>query len=464
MGLIQTVSVHATFATLLTLTTKRGRYILIEDKLVELDELSTHINPKATLYLSIEQDDEIDEKVFLSNLIKNPKVIRTTLAHKLSEKHTNSELLFNYHPIGINEHDETIEYQIDATVLHSYQKSLELVKHFSHIKRASTFKFSLLALCNATIDEKSYICVYTQANTIMLLAITDREILFSRTTTIVVENMEDRQRSMVDDINRTIAYVNQQYRDVRFSTIAVSGSLSLDDDTMMHLFMLSRIPICILYPNTLISGLQNEMSHHYILSIGALYIDKSHQYIPPFIKGERTYSFGVEIVFLLSSVIFFITTYFALEAYENFNATLDEYDSIKTRLVRTVKNTDTYSYSNLERSYNLLQIGQKHLKNDPRDILIALEPLINLQKPSAFSWETKEKAPNFTLKFSKSFSTLQELYQFEKEFLTLYSDANKSIPLSYQPRHNYKTLTFETTIASLVKKKTPPPRRRRRRH
>ena len=463
MGLIQSISIHSTFATLLTLTTKRGRYLLLEDKLLELDELREHINPKATLYLSIEHEDEIEDSIALASVISNPKVIRTTLAHKLSQKYPNRALLFNYHQIDTNEHDETITYQIDAINLDSYQKSLQHLKEYAHIKRASTFKFSLLALCNASIKESNYICVYTQSNTIILLAIANKEILFSRTTTIVVDDIEDRQRSMVDDINRTIAYVNQQYREVQFSTIVIGGSLSIDDETMMHLFMLSRMPICVLYPNTLIAGLHNELSHHYILSIGALYLDKQHQYIPPFIKAEREFSFGVEALFLLSTAIFVITSYFTLEAYEDFTSTLDEYETIKTRLIKSVKSTDTYSYSDLQRSYNLLQIGQKHLKDDPRDLLIALEPLIQLQRPLAYRWQRDDNGFSFTLTIKRSFTTLEELYSFEKEFLTKFNDINKSTPLLYQPRHNYATLTFEATIHSPLKKKAPQPRRRRRR-
>jgi hypothetical protein len=464
MGYINAVYIQNDFASVLSIKKRRKSYHVLSDELVDINELSKYLKKKNNIFLSLEEEELIDEKVTLSSLIKNDNVIRSSILHKLRDSLNNQPILFNYSKISYDKHDETITYQVDGVYEKKYLQTLTHVGEIDKIREATTSRFTLFGISKECIKTESFISVYTQANKVIVLAIHDNKLIFSRTSTVLVDTLSERQMAIVDEINRTVAYIHQQFREIKFTLIALSGSMSIDDIVPEHLYMLTQLPITVLYPNSFISGLENEKLQHYILALGTLFIPKELIFLPLNILQARQYSLLVQIILILSFITLIVSSFFTFESYTNYDNALNNYETIKNRLIRTVRNTDTYSQEELQKSWNHLQIAEKYLQYNPIDFILALKKLILIQEPSSLHWSLKDTTTNANISFEKSFQSLDALHQFEMQFNNIFNEINSTLSLKLSNKSDYKKLFFHNVIE--IKKSTKvhktPSRRRRR--
>ncbi len=463
MGLINAVYVQDDFASVLSIKKKRKSYHVVDSELLDTGSLKEYLKKRGSFYVSVEEDELIDEKITLSSLIKNDNVIRSSILHKLQESLNRQSILFSYKLISHEQHDEKNTYQVDGVYENGYIKSLQSVGKIDDIQNATASRFALFAIAKECIKDDSYFCVYTQANRVMVLAIHNEELIFSRSSTILVENANERQMAIVDEINRTIAYIHQQFRDITFSLIALSGSMSIDDIVPEHLHMLTQLPISVLYPNSFIKGLENEMLQHYILALGALFIPKDLVFLPADILGARQYSMVLQTMLFLSVVALAVSSFFTSQSFTNYSDELDRYESIKNRLIRTVRNTDTYSKQDLQKSWNHLQIAEKYLQYNPLDLMISIKPLTKFIKPTSWKWRLENSYPQTEIEFEKSFKSLDTMYKFEKQFNKIYNDINKSLTITLNNKSDYKKMIFKNILEIKKEKKRPQRASRRRR-
>jgi len=270
--------------------------------------------------------------------------------------------------------------------------------------------------------------------------------------------------TIVDEINQTIAYITQQFRHVKFATLLMSGSLVFDDVLSEHLLLSLNMPIAVLYPNTFVKGLVNEEPQSYITVLGGCFVDKKEQFLPQKILSLRTYNKFIVGLSSFAILSLFLTTSVTFDDYTNYSDSLDRYDSIKAKLLRTVKNTDTYSLDELEMSWKHLQNAEKFLNYRPHDALIKFKPLIDLVVPRNYAFKSKDsKSQSYSLEFTKKFQTLGELHSFEKMFLEKFNEINKKKKLKYTDKTNYSNMTFSVIIAKPEEAKPKGFQRRRRR-
>ncbi len=463
MGYINALYIQNEFASIVSIKKKRKSYLIDSAELLDINELPIYLKGKDNFYISTEEDELIDEKVTISNLIKNDKVIRSSILHKLRDTLNSKNILFNYTKISQDKHNETTIYQVDGVYENKYITTLKYIDKLNKIREASASKFAFFGLSKECIKTKSYISVYTQANKVMVLAISDKKLIFSRTSTILVDKIDDRQMAMVDEINRSVAYIHQQFRDIKFTLIALSGSMSIDDIVPEHLHMLTQLPITVLYPNSFIFGLENEKLQHFILAIGSLFIPKEHIFLPKSILQIRQYSLSINLMLITSILLLLGSSFFAYESYVNYDNSLNSYETIKSRLIRTVKQTDTYSQKELQKSWNHLQIAEKYLQYNPKDFVLALKPLINLLKPTSWSWTLKDSYPQAQISFEKSFKSLDALHQFELHFNKIYKDINTSNKIKLNNQSDYKKMYFHNIVTIKKESKKPYQASRRRR-
>jgi hypothetical protein len=465
------ISIGERFVNILYIEKKKARYEVISDHIVDISEVSKFLQNKSNFYIVIDVDESIDDTVVVPSVIKKDTVLRSYILKKFKNSLVTKQLLLNYHKISHDAEESTITYKVDAIVEKTYVEKLNLIKDWLEIKSVSINKFSLLNIsrkCYTNVDGFGYFSIYTHKNFITVLAIDDNgNLIFERSSNIKPDTPEMLQLTMVEEINQTISYVKQQFRNVEFSTILISGSMALDDIVAEHLLLSSNLSIAVIYPNTFISGLRNEEPQHYIITLGSFLIKKQEQFLPNKIFSLREYKFITTFLMIISFSVLFITAYFTYEKYIDYSDELERYDNIKSRLIRMVRETDTYSQKDLEISWKHLQIAERFLKDSPTDYLLKLKPLIELVKPKKYRYNNqKQDIPDLEIDFEKKFISLSKLHQFEKNFFDSYNKINKDKSLNYKDKTNYKDMVFFVSISnkkSTKKAKHMSHRRRRKR-
>ncbi len=463
MSKFYSLSIDNDYVSILDIESDKKSFTLLDEQVLEIAELEAFLETKKSVYFSCDQEFIIDEQVKVPAVIKNKSTIKNYILHHFKKANPLKQILFNYKALSKQSDEENTIFQVDGVDEIEYSKSLQVIKNWEKIKSASLSKFALLAISNQCIDEKAYISVYTSGKKILILAIHEKKILFSRSNIISSPTPESLQLDMTAEINQTISYIQQQYRDIKFTAIVLSGQMAIDDRIAEQLLMLNTLPICILYPNYLVKNIQQEEGHSHILSIGNLFIPKEYQFFPTSLLGLKQFKLVSNILLTLSTLIFLTVSYFTLDEYSRYSDLLDSYKTIKNRLLNTVKRTKTLSQDELDKSLNHLNIAEKHLKDHPSDIAILLKPLISLLKPISWEWNHTDAMLSLDVKFEKDFTTLSDLHDFEMQFNTLFDDINTTLILSNIPTTNYKKLHYKTEVKIISPKKNEAANSHRRR-
>ncbi|MBT5934274.1 hypothetical protein [Sulfurimonas sp.] len=433
---------------------KNGKqFSIINQQIIDLSELSEFLKNKKSYYLSIEQDEDVVEKITIESLINNESVIRSLILMQLHEVDINKKLIFNYVPLPKNINDETTTYLIDGVFEDNYLSVLELIKNLNELKSASTNKFSLLGISCECIKDETFFSVHTQANKITIIAIHKQAIIFSREHRITADNAELRELNLVEGITQSIAYAQQQFREINFSIIALSGSIVIDEIMVEHICMSSELGVTVLYPNTFIQGFEYEEAQEHIFAIGSWFIPKKYQFLPTSVLAHKQYNI-ISKVLLTASIIFVLISFFyTYEKYSSYADSLQNYEIIKDKLNKTANKTHTYSIEELHSSLKYIQIVEQYLKYHPLDLILTLKPLIELLKPQELQWQYLDKSLELNVKFKHSFRSLKDLYRFEKLFFNKFEDINSTFSSTYKNNTDYSKMNFDTTLTIESSKK-----------
>ncbi len=462
MNKLCAVDIQENYAVVLDVEKKDSSYSVIRHDAVDLSELPLFIKNKKNIFLNIEQSDIVDDKISLESVITSDNVIRSIISRKLRESNSKEQTLFNYHRLPKNKNDEKTQYQIDGVYEERYLQPFGLIDNLIEIKSATISKFSLLGISNECIKEESYFSIHTQSNKITMIAVHKNSLIFSRLNTIVASNAEMRKINLVEEITQTIAYVQQSFRDVKFSVAALSGSLAVDDVIVEHIHMMSQLGIAVLYPNTFIKGLEGEEAHQYIFSLGSWYVPKKSQFMPASVLGLKQYSISSKIAFALSAVLALVGSYLAYDSFVLYSDLLQEHERVKGRLNSLSHKTDTHPIEKLDESLKYMQMSEKYLEHHPLDIILSIKPLILLQKPDELQWSYLNDDLKLSATFKRQFETLGELYEFEKLFFGKFEDINSTFTSKYLVKTDYKKMDFDTTV-TIEKVKAEPEKIEQRR-
>ncbi len=460
------INIQNEYATLLFVKKGKNSFDVVSHDVLELSELPSFLEKKKSFYVTLEQNETIDEKISIEQLIKSDNVIRHLILKKLHDANIKGDVLFNYHALPKNENDEKITYQVDGVFEEEYVQALSPIGAQQEIKSATTNKFALFGLSCECIKERSYFSIHTQSNKITTIAIHENELLFSRVNTIVADNAEIRKYNLVQEITQTISYVQQHFREIKFSAVVLSGTLSIDDMITEHIFMSSNLPIAVLYPNSFISGFEAEEAQHYIYALGSFFVPPKSQFLPQQVLAKKQYLLVSNVLLALSSAALFVATFFAYEQLDSYMQALENYDSAKTKLQRAIHTTSTHSLQDLQQSLSYLEMQEAYMQHHPVDLLSALKELVLLQKPHDVKWNHLDTSAKLEVGFRRSFATLKELYSFEKEFFAKMNALDSTLTKVHQSKTDYTKLLFDLTLTLESGKKAEPPKpqmRRRRR-
>jgi len=440
------IDIQNSNATVLDVEKKDNVYLVTHHENVEIDKLPQFTKSKKNLFLNIEQDEIIDEKISVDSIVTNDNVIKSIIATKLRESNLKKEILFNYHQLPKTQNEKKVFYQVDGVYVEKYLDSLSLIENPVKIKSATISKFSLLALSNECINDESYFSIHLQSNKLTIIAVHKKSPIYSRITTLDMSDATMKEAKLVEQIVQTIAYVEQSFRDINFSIVALSGSLALDDSIAEHINIVSRPRVSVLYPNTFIKGLKAKEAHRFIFALGSLFVSKKLQFIPTSILGLKQYSMGSKIAFALSTLLAIVGIYFAYDRFVLYSDLFKEHEALVGKLNYLFTQIDTYPIEKLNRSLRHIQMNKKYLAHHPIDILSSLKPLLSLQKPQELQWSYKDDDLKFSATFKRQFESLKELYEFERLFFDRFEDINTTFTKSYLVKIDYKRMDFDTTV------------------
>ncbi|HUH42493.1 MAG TPA: hypothetical protein VLZ29_05210 [Sulfurimonas sp.] len=446
MKRLYTINIQNSYVAILSLDKQDDIFYVRKHHIIEPDKLFKFLKSKKSYYLSIEQDEVIDEKISIKSIIKSDSVIKNLILRQLYENKHTQKNIFNYYPVSKNQKDEQIIYQIDGVHEKNYLSQFNLIPKWDEIKSATINKFSLLGISSQCIKEKSYFSIHIQSNKITTIAVNDNVLVFSRVNIILSEDIQDKKINLVEEIVQTITYAQQQFREIDFSLIAISGSIFTDDVMIEHIYMSSGLSVSSLYPNTFIKGLENEKLQEYIFSIGSLFVTKKYQFIPKLIHGVKQYAFASKFLLWLSICFILIGSLFAYEKFTLYYESLQKYEQNKSILDKATISTDIYSIEELDKSLKYLQMSQKYMKHHPIDMILDIKHLIELQKPQELIWSYDDKNLKLSATFKRSFSTLKELYMFEKDFFDEVKDINSTLNYQYLIKSDYEKMEFHTIV------------------
>jgi len=452
MSKFYSISVVNGYVFILYLKKNSNNLSILDSEEIEVSELASFIKDKKNLTISVLQKFEFSENIKVPIAIAKSRNIKNYLLYKIKESSPNIDVLFNFHKLPKQNDEENISYNIEAVDEKAYLDALDFVDDFSKIKSSTTSKFALLSLANQCIHEERYICVYTTATRIIVLAVEQQELIFSRTIVVELSSRETMQMDITEHITQTVSYINNQFRDIEFKTLVLSGSIAFDDIIPQHIVMFNNLNISVLYPNTFIKNINAEESQKHILSLGTALVSKSNQFLPKLILGIRQFNIAAAVGLVLSLILVFCMFYFTFNEYEKYTNLSSQNEVLKTKYSKVLSQTKMLPQKELEKYVNHISMVDKYLKNTPVNTLAILKPLIELSKPSKFEYKDENGLIYFKIDFEKSFEELINLYKFEKEFNKRLKDINSSTKINKNVIIDYKKLIYKVQLNTLSKK------------
>jgi len=456
------ISIINEYAYILFLSEKNDKLTVIETLEIELSELSAFVKNKKNLHISVENIFEFSQNIKVPATITNSKNIKNYILYKIKEINPDRDVLFNFKKLPKQNDEENIIYSVEAIDENSYIASLSFVTDFSKITSATTNKFALLSLSNRCIDEDNYICVHANATTVTVLAIEQKELIFSRATLIDSSDAQAIQINIAENITQTLSYISNQFRDIQFKTLALSGSIALDDVITQHILMLNNLNISILYPNSFVQNIDAEESQAHILSLGAYLVEKTNQFLPKKLLALRQFNFTSSIFLALSGALLFVMLYFVFDAYIKYTDLTTKNEVLKSRYLNLFSKTKMLPEKELKKYTNHISMVKKYLKNSPVDTALILKPLIELDKPTEFDYKDENGIVSFKLVFEKHFKELKNLYKFEKEFNSKFRNINTIIKIEKKTTIDYEKMIYKTNINTVDKSSIHVKKRKRR--
>ncbi len=462
MAKFYSISVVHGYAFILYLEQKNKSITVLDRQEIDYDELAAYCKNKKNLHISVEQKFEFSENIQVPVAIATSRNVKNYLFYKVKEANPNMDVLFNFKKLPKQNDEENITYTVEALDKKAYLEALSFVDDFSKIKSATTSKFSLLSLANKCINAEYYICVYTHATTVLVLAVEQKELIFSRVTTIELQAPETMQMDIAENITQTISYISNQFRDVKFQTLVLSGSIALDDVIAQHIAMFNNLNISILYPKTFIQNINAEESQEHILSLGSALVEKPNQFLPKLILGIQQFNIIATVGIVLSSILLSFMIYFTFTRYEDYSNLIQQNKVLKNRYLSTLSHTKMLPKEELKKYKYNIYMTKTYLKESFIDKIIELKPLISLEKPSNFEYKNEKGSISLKVSFEKKFGELVNLYKFEKEFDSRFNAIKEKLKITKKTTVDYKQLLYKTEITT-IKEKLVNQRQRARR-
>lgn len=457
MKKLSIVRFHDRQATLLDIHEEKGVYtflppIVIEDR----DQLSPYLSNRSHILTYFSPQDDIEESVILPSVIKNEATILKTLTVKLHDDRLITEsLVLNKVNETSDPTGESTQHQFEGLYEQQIFEAIAPISQWEHLDAVTSEAHALFSISEAMFKNKSYLSVYTQENKNLIVAISNGTLLFSRIGELQSSDEIEKVTEQISDINRTVAYAHQQYREAEFEFIAISGNIADGEMATIQLQAMTGLRVTVMAPTLMVRGLQTHTAQHHILDIGMLYLPPNRNFLPKRVKAIKEFNIGTKVSLLMGIFILSIGLYFSFTAYNDYRTSIDHYHATRSQLEQTLQRTKTLHSYELQKILALMN-SSSDIDHHFVDSMILFDDLLKLIKPNETTYHHTPEGGVLRLDFSKKYSTLRELYLFEKAFKRA-MDAIKPHNITITPvyKTDYSTLTFAATITSGIVQNGP---------
>lgn len=459
------VRVHDDFTSIIDVQSQRKTITFSPPTIFhEPFEIAHYLKNKKKIYLLFTTDNSIEESITLPSLIKNEATLRTAILTKIQDDdRIHEKLILNKFYSSLDATGESATHRYEGLYEKEVLEAIAPIPHLEYLSRISITPFALFSVAESIFNTKSYLCVYAQETKNLIVAVSNGVLLFNRIGELQSTDEIERIMEQINDINRTVAYAHQQYREAKFEFIAICGSIAGSEIAPMQLQASTGLKITAIDPTLLVKGLETHTAQDYLLEIGMLTLQKSMNFLPDRVMAAREFHVGSFIAMAIAFLFMLLGLYQGLDAYNNYQESLDEYGRLQTQLTQTLRQTNTLDEAQLSEITAQLK-STTPLHHHFIDDMIIFDPLLKLLKPSSLSFEENQGKGKVVINFKQEFKTLLELYLFEKEFkkiVTSLKPPSSTITPTY--KSDYNLLSFEATLSMGESEKAPLPRRRGRR-
>ena len=444
MSSFSIVRLHDEFTSIIEVKSSGKRYLFSPPKhFTQPYEVTQFLASKTKIYLVFSSDNILEESITLPSIVKNEATIQRAL---LSKIHEYSASLRKAHFKQTLHHTSMHQKRV---LIHRYEGLTEKevlsqiapVANLEYLRRISVERYALFSLAQYAFKGKSYLCVYTEEKRNLIVAVHKDTLLFSRIGFIQSDDETEKIMEQISDINRTVAYAHQQYREAKFEFIAICGSIADGEIVPMQLHASTGLSVSVLAPTLIVDGLEPNMAQNSVLEIGMLFLDKTMNFVPDSVKAAREFYLGSVFSIMFAFLFMLFGLFQSHDAYELYQSSLDEYDIVESTLYRTLSSTNTLDDKQLQEIIAQLK-SSTPLHHHLIDDLILFDNVLKLVKPQAVNFT---EGGELVLDFKHQCKTLMELYLFEKNFRHEVSTV-KGIPPVATYKTDYNALSFEATL------------------
>ncbi|MDD5716549.1 MAG: hypothetical protein PHW64_02000 [Sulfuricurvum sp.] len=443
------VRIHDDIISIIDVKYEKKRYRFSAQKsYTDITLAALALKKKKAIRLLFPTEDIVEESITLPSVVKNEHTLRNALLVKLNdERHISEKLLLNKLHTSLDATQESATHQFEGLYEKEVLSALEPVAHLENVTHITAERYALLALAEFAFQNQSYLCVFTQEKNNLIVAVDRGVLLFSRIGILQEEDEVERVMEQIHDINRTVAYAHQQYREAKFSFIAICGTIADGEMAPIQLHAMTGLNVTVLAPGLFVKGVDNATAQKFILEIGMLYLNPSMNFIPDTVKASRQFYLGSMIAASVALVFFLLSLYQSIDEYRNYSDILEQYDTVQNDLMQTLRHTTSLPDPQLRALRAQLE-SSTSLQHHVIDDILPFEPLWALHKPANLHFDERGGAGILTMDFKKECKTLLELYQFEKEFKRLLAKVTLEVPtLQATYKTNYESLSFESSLA-----------------
>ncbi len=441
MDSITIVRIHDAFTSITEVQKKRKEYSFSPPKhLTEPYEIAHYLASKKKIYLLFSSDTIIEESITLPSVIKNEATLLGALIARIQEDDTiHEKLILNRLYTTLDATGESAHHRYEGLYEKEVLSFIAPIPNLEYLSRISLERYALFALSEYAFKGKSYISVYTEEKRNLIVAVSNGILLFSRIGYIQSEDETEKIMEQISDINRTVAYAHQQYREAKFAFIAISGSVADGEMVPIQLHASTGLNVAVLAPTLIVNGLEPNMAQSTVLEIGMLFLDKTMNFIPDRVKAAREFYLGNNFAVLFAFLFMIFGLYQSHDAYSQYQESLSQYDTVESTLFQTLRRTNTLDDEQLKEIIAQLK-SSTPLHHHLIDDLILFDNVLKLIKPQAVTFT---EGGELALDFKYQCKTLMDLYLFEKKFQHEVLTIKEVIP-TYTT--DYNTLTFEATL------------------
>lgn len=411
----------------------------------EPGELALYLSKKKKIYFLFSNDNVIEESVTLPSVITNEATIESALNARIQdERGIHDKLILKCLGISTDATGESATHRYEGLYEHEVLSAIAAIPNLEDLRQITTEPYALFALSEQIFQGRSYLCVYTSEQKNLIVAVDDGVLLFYRTGVISVENEIDRVAEQIRDISRTVAYAHQQFREVNFEFIALSGTIADAKAATVQLQMATRLNVTVLAPTLMVRGLDKHSAQNAILEIGSLYLPQTMNFLPDRVKAAHEFYTGGLIAAGIAFVLMLYALFQGLNAYHGYQESFDQYKLTESRLSQTLRHTETLNERQLDEITEQLK-SLTPLHEHFIDDLLPFENVLNLLKPNALAYDENNGSSILVLNFKHQSKSLMDLYLFEKKFKHEVS-VIKNAQFTSLYKTDYNALIFESTL------------------